>query len=153
MAISFANPNPNQNGTILDQLPRVEGTIQRFNIDHQPQGKNPRNDGSLSNHIQSTTNNNYVGLRISTNGELVGKTHENLPTVHGNGVISSINHTEETNDLVNHFSELDDWNVYLPSVDQNATQQEMSNMHGNSGDELRQLGIDIQVNQVTNLIN
>lgn len=179
----------NQNATKFDQLPSLKGCQQEFparlSIEQQ---QNTRDDGNLSNlgfvNTQSTTN-NYVGLRISTNGELIGTLKSSITRSYENGgdnnlatcfhesnytekigaqgvnyemnfAYNNINSFHRNSPLVDNFFGIDNVNhVFIPSFDQNASQQEnslgmsqdISSLHG-IGDELRQLGIDIHVDQV-----
>lgn len=135
--------------------------------------------GQSSRAVTKISNpNNYVGLRISANGELINPFNMSSTTIFNNGATNNYannnigvnevnlgmnydnNHNSFGNDsnapLVDDiFGVLNDMNAYMPVLDCNATQREnspdLSNMQG-IGDELRQLGIDIQFDQVQNYI-
>ncbi|KMS99053.1 hypothetical protein BVRB_3g066550 [Beta vulgaris subsp. vulgaris] len=185
---SQGSQTANQSATKFDQLPSLKGCQQEFparlSIEQQ---QNTRDDGNLSNlgfvNTQSTTN-NYVGLRISTNGELIGTLKSSITRSYENGgdnnlakcfhesnytekigaqgvnyemnfAYNNINSFHRNSPLVDTFFGIDNVNhVFIPSFDQNASQQEnslgmsqdISSLHG-IGDELRQLGIDIHVDQ------
>ncbi|CAO2838909.1 unnamed protein product [Amaranthus hypochondriacus] len=176
---------PNQNVPILDQLPSFKGIDQQglfskgslsFDKGQSSQdvrsSSNPRSIGNL----QPITN-NYVGLRISTNGELISPFIKNSSIINGNGIgnnpakdIYGTNHIEKTYEmnfghnnnslqisnatLIDQFLGLDDANVDMPNFDHNASQQENSfgmsqNMSSMQGitDELRQLWVDLHLDK------
>ncbi|XP_021730432.1 putative two-component response regulator ARR21 [Chenopodium quinoa] len=134
----------------LQKLQRMHKQVSpRFSFDQQ--GLSPIDGRVLSNQFPPTNNNNYVGLRLSTDGELISPIN-NTPIVLGDNVananlangIHGTNHTENANNaqevnyemnladnsvhntntpLLDLFSDIDGRNLYTPNVDQIATPQ------------------------------